>query len=42
MKRLRAGEPAPPFALASARGGSFDSRALVGRMWLLSFHRYAT
>ena len=40
--KLHVGELAPPFTLQSARGGSFDSRALLGRMWLLSFHRYAT
>ena len=40
--KLRPGDVAPPFTLPTARGGSFDSRALLGRMWLLSFHRYAT
>jgi peroxiredoxin len=40
--KLNIGELAPAFELPAARGGSFDSRALLGRMWLLSFHRYAT
>jgi peroxiredoxin len=42
MPRLRPGDPAPAFELPRAEGGTFDSRALLGRMWLLSFHRYAT
>jgi len=42
MRRLHAGEVSPPFALPDARGGGFDSRAQLGRAWLLSFHRYAT
>jgi cytochrome oxidase Cu insertion factor (SCO1/SenC/PrrC family) len=40
--KLAEGDVAPPFELENARGGRFDSRALAGRMWLLSFHRYAT
>jgi len=42
VRRLEPGAEAPPFTLPDARGGSFDSRALLGRSWLLSFHRYAT
>lgn len=42
MKRLAAGDVAPPIDLPTAGGGRFDSRALRGRKWLLSFHRYAT
>lgn len=42
MQQLEVGAVAPPFTLPTAAGGSFDSRALLGRMWLLSFHRYAT
>ncbi len=42
MKKLRPGDAAPPFTLPSVRGSLFDSRALLGRKWLLSFHRYAT
>jgi hypothetical protein len=37
-----AGEVAPSIAAISAAGVPFDSRALAGRAWLLSFHRYAT
>jgi peroxiredoxin len=40
--RLAAGDPAPPFQLPTAAGGTLDTRALLGRHWLLSFHRYAT
>jgi peroxiredoxin len=40
--RLAAGDPAPPFRLPTAAGASFDTRALLGRHWLLSFQRYAT
>ena len=40
--KLRPGDAAPAFTLPSARGEEFDSRARLGRMWLLSFHRYAT
>jgi len=40
--RLAAGDPAPPFRLPTAAGGDFDTRALLGRHWLLSFQRYAT
>ncbi len=42
MAKLSVGSVAPPFVLPSAAGATFDSRALLGRMWLLSFHRYAT
>jgi peroxiredoxin len=42
MARLAAGDLAPPFELPTAAGGRFESRALLGRRWLLSFHRYAT
>lgn len=42
MAAPRVGEFAPPLALECASGGRFDARALLGRMWLLSFHRYAT
>jgi peroxiredoxin len=42
MKKLREGEVAPDFELERVRGGRFDSRAMKGRKWLLSFHRYAT
>jgi peroxiredoxin len=42
MPRLAIGDPAPPFELPAADGSRFDSRALLGRTWLLSFHRYAT
>ena len=40
--RLAAGDRAPPFCLPTAAGGELDTRALLGRHWLLSFHRYAT
>lgn len=42
MKRLVPGAIAPPIDLPTAGAGRFDSRALLGRNWLLSFHRYAT
>jgi len=42
LKKLRVGDVAPDFELERALGGRFDSRALNGRKWLLSFHRYAT
>ena len=42
MKRLVVGRAAPPIELPTAGGARFDSRSLLGRMWLLSFHRYAT
>jgi peroxiredoxin len=42
MARLNPGDPAPAFTLPTAAGGSVDTRALLGRHWLLSFHRYAT
>jgi peroxiredoxin len=42
MRRLEAGDPAPHFALPTARGELLDTRSLLGRSWLLSFHRYAT
>jgi len=42
LKRLAQGELAPPIDRMSATGLRFDSRALLGRDWLLSFHRYAT
>jgi peroxiredoxin len=42
VKPLAAGDPAPPFRLPTAAGGTLDTRALLGRHWLLSFHRYAT
>ena len=40
--RLAAGDPAPPFRLPTAADGTLDTRALLGRHWLLSFHRFAT
>ena len=40
--KLRDGDVAPHFTLPSARGDRFDSRAMTGRAWLLSFHRYST
>jgi peroxiredoxin len=40
--KLAVGDAAPPFQLPTAAGGDFDSRALLGRHWLLSFQRYAT
>lgn len=42
MKRLVVDTAAPLIELPTAAGARFDSRALLGRMWLLSFHRYAT
>ena len=42
MSRLAPGDAAPDFELPTAAGARFDSRALRGRKWLLSFHRYAT
>ena len=42
MAKLAPGDSAPTFTLPQASGGTFDSRALLGRHWLLSFHRYAT
>lgn len=42
MTTLRPGEFAPSFELERAGGGTFASRAHLGRRWLLSFHRYAT
>lgn len=42
MPRLVPGDRAPPFRLPTAAGGTFDTRSLLGRHWLLSFHRYAT
>lgn len=42
MAALQLGDPAPPFVLPTAAGPELDTRALLGRHWLLSFHRYAT
>ena len=38
---LAAGTVAPAFRLPKAGGGSFDSPAMAGDHWLLSFQRYA-
>jgi hypothetical protein len=41
-RHLNAGDVPPPIRLPTAGGEIFDSRDLLGRRWLLSFHRYAT
>ena len=42
MGKLKVGDQAPHFSLPTAAGELLDTRALLGRHWLLSFHRYAT
>ena len=40
--KLSPGDQAPDLMLPTADGGLFDGRTMIGRRWLLSFHRYAT
>ena len=42
MVAMKPGDPAPSFELPRAGGGSFGSSEMMGRVWLLSFQRYAT
>lgn len=39
---MKPGDLAPSFELPRAGGGSFGSSEMKGRIWLLSFQRYAT
>ena len=39
---MKSGDLAPSFELPRAGGDNFRSSEMIGRIWLLSFQRYAT